>query len=326
MKIASGSSKVFQFFDGDILERSLRERGHKLPWKKFVMIILGFLPKQSELRLISMGLLIVGFIWMVDWKTSPQNLTMFYLVPIMLVTWFGGKTLGVAVSIAASIFTMEPINLTTDKFYSISAALCNEVNLNLVFFLVIVFILSLLKISSKREKYFARIDFLTEIPNRRFFMEEAEREIVRARRYKHPFTVIYLDVDNLKLINDQFGHSEGDKLLQSLAQGLRSKTRATDVIARLGGDEFVILLPETDSGQAEFIVHRIQNISADFRQQNKEWPMQFSMGVVTFSTPPTSVDEILNISDKAMYSAKRKGKNHVCREKFLNGLELKRCD
>src|SRR5260221_899826 len=92
----------------------------------------------------------------------------------------------------------------------------------------------------------ARIDHLTSLPNSRSFEAAAGREIERARRYRRPFTIAYLDVDGFKDVNDRQGHTSGDDLLRQIADTLRASVRRSDLAARLGGDEFAILLPETD--------------------------------------------------------------------------------
>jgi diguanylate cyclase (GGDEF)-like protein len=188
-------------------------------------------------------------------------------------------------------------------------------------YLAVLFVLSVLKSSLEHEKEFARTDYLTGVGNRRSFVEGAHKEIDRARRYGHPFTVIYIDVDDLKVINDRFGHDVGDELLRSLANAVRRELRMTDLIARLGGDEFVILLPEANSDVAELIVRRLQCIGESL-MRDQEVPMLFSMGVVTFFHPPFSVDEMLSISDKVMYAAKKNGKHTICREVFLKSERI----
>ena len=182
-------------------------------------------------------------------------------------------------------------------------------------FLILTFLLSALKKAMEREKELARTDPLTGVANRRYFFELADMEINRARRYKHPFTVVWIDLDNFKAVNDGFGHSVGDALLRLVANTLHKNIRATDIVARLGGDEFAILLPETGSEPAEVITHKIQKVNLDTMEKN-EWPVTFSIGVVTFVSPPSTVDEMLKISDGVMYSAKKNGKNEIKCEMF----------
>jgi diguanylate cyclase (GGDEF)-like protein len=140
-------------------------------------------------------------------------------------------------------------------------------------------------------------------------------EINRARRYEHPFTVVCIDLDNFKIVNDCFGHSTGDILLRLVARTLQQNIRATDTVARLGGDEFAILLPETGQNVAEVILQRVQKINLDIMRRHG-WPVTLSIGVVTFTSPPSTVDETLRISDQLMYSAKNNGKNSIQYEVF----------
>jgi diguanylate cyclase (GGDEF)-like protein len=182
-------------------------------------------------------------------------------------------------------------------------------------FLVITFLLSTLKHTLEHEKELARTDSLTGIANRRYLIELASAEINRAGRYKHPFTVVHIDLDNFKAVNDRFGHSAGDALLRLVGSTIRNNIRATDIVARFGGDEFVILLPETGPEPARVITDKIQKISLDLMQKN-QWPVTLSLGVVTFIQPPSTVDEMLKISDGLMYAAKNNGKNAIRYELF----------
>lgn len=146
--------------------------------------------------------------------------------------------------------------------------------------------------------------------NRRYFIELAETEIKRASEDRSSFTIVYIDLDNFKLMNDRFGHSAGDNLLRVLANTIQNNIRAADIVARLGGDEFAILLPDTGPELAEVIAKRIQKINSDLMRKY-DWPVTLSMGVVTFARPPSVVDDLLKISDALMYSAKKNGKNSI---------------
>jgi diguanylate cyclase (GGDEF)-like protein len=135
-------------------------------------------------------------------------------------------------------------------------------------------------------------------------------EINRVRRYGHPFTVVCIDLDNFKTVNDCFGHSTGDILLRLVARTIQQNVRATDTVARLGGDEFAILLPETGRNVAEVIMQKVQKINLDIMRRHG-WPVTLSIGVVTFMSPPSTVDEVLRLSDRLMYIAKDNGKNSI---------------
>jgi diguanylate cyclase (GGDEF)-like protein len=182
-------------------------------------------------------------------------------------------------------------------------------------FFILTFVLSTLKNTLRQEKEYSRIDFLTGIRNRRYFIELVNMEISRTRRYERPFTVVCIDLDNFKTVNDCFGHSTGDILLRLVARTLQQNIRVTDTVARLGGDEFAILLPETGRNVAEVILQKVQKINLDIMQRHG-WPVTLSIGVVTFTSPPSTVDEALRISDQLMYTAKNNGKNSIRYEVF----------
>jgi diguanylate cyclase (GGDEF)-like protein len=117
-------------------------------------------------------------------------------------------------------------------------------------------------------------------------------------------------VDDFKQVNDHLGHSAGDRLLRTVADTIRENVRGIDVVARLGGDEFAILMPETDGAAAGVVVRRVRRRLLDAARAGG-WPVTFSIGVVTFDTPPASCDEMLQAADDLMYAAKRHGKNAI---------------
>jgi len=269
----------------------------------------------SESRLMALGSLAVGIIGIFDWLVENQlPFSMLYLVPIMLVTWFGGMRSGIKTSVASALVSLLGYLITNRFHFDLSASYWAS-TVKLGFFLIVVPMLWVLKSTLEHQQQFGRTDFLTGVPNRRSFIEAAKTEISRAQRYGHPLTVIYIDLNNFKMINDRFGHATGDKLLRWLAQAIREKIRETDLLARLGGDEFVILLPETDSEVAELVVQRLQGVSVPVTQE-KGGAMLFSMGVVTFLESPASMEEMLSFADKIMYSAKQDGKTGICRKTF----------
>ena len=216
---------------------------------------------------------------------------------------------------AVSTMTGLLVHLISGLVDPSSSSLFQYVSVRFGIFLTILLTLSVMKSSLEGEKEVARTDVLTGVGNRRAFIESAGIEIGRAQGYGGPFTVIYIDVDDLKAINDRFGHSAGDKLLKSLAQGIRRKVRARDLIARLGGDEFGVLLSDTGCEVAELVVQRLRSVGEALTKKEGS-PMPFSIGVVTFLDPPASVDAMLSAADRVMYSAKKNGKHTICREIF----------
>ena len=119
-----------------------------------------------------------------------------------------------------------------------------------------------------------------------------------------------IDLDYFKRVNDTLGHEAGDQLLMMATKRIAEKARSTDILCRLGGDEFVILLPETDQAHAQAAINKIQQ-SLLGEMKNNNWPVTFSIGVVTFNATPGTGIELIKITDELMYSVKKHGKNAI---------------
>jgi diguanylate cyclase (GGDEF)-like protein len=142
------------------------------------------------------------------------------------------------------------------------------------------------------------------------FYERVEVEMARHRRNPHPFAVAYIDCDNFKAINDKLGHGEGDGLLRTVGQTLKSSIRETDVVARLGGDEFALVLPNTGELSALQITEKLCEKLDSVVKENK-WPVTFSIGIGIFPIVPESLNHVISFTDSLMYRAKKEGKNKV---------------
>ncbi len=154
----------------------------------------------------------------------------------------------------------------------------------------------------------ARRDSLTGIANRQAFIDQVEKERERSRRYAHPLTIVYLDCDDFKTVNDTFGHRTGDAALRTVAETMVNTMRGTDTAARLGGDEFGILLPETGEQAAAEAVGKLRGVLLAAMEKNG-WRITFSIGVAAFSSPADSADEMLSKADALMYGVKDGSKN-----------------
>jgi diguanylate cyclase (GGDEF)-like protein len=158
-----------------------------------------------------------------------------------------------------------------------------------------------------REYAIARVDLLTGVLNPRAFIELLNGNSL-THEFKYPMTVAYVDLDNFKKINDDFGHGEGDKLLKTVAQTMKKSLRPADVIARLGGDEFAVVFPDTDPCMARIHIEKIQNgLSKAMRE--RKYAMTFSIGAVSLLTAPKSFEEVMKMADRMMYKVKSSGKN-----------------
>lgn len=153
-------------------------------------------------------------------------------------------------------------------------------------------------------------DALTTLYNRRYFEEEINKEVVRAKRMNQPFTIIALDLDYLKQINDKYGHSFGDLAIKTVSDVLKKNARAIDVAARMGGEEFNLLLPGVDSTGGLIAAERVRAAIAACKLE-QIGQITASIGVATFLEHSDNLEELLEIADQAMYMAKRNGRNQV---------------
>ena len=153
-------------------------------------------------------------------------------------------------------------------------------------------------------------DSLTELYNRRYFTEKLKKEADRARRLNQPFTIISLDLDYLKKINDTYGHMAGDIAIKAIADVMKKNARSIDIPARLGGEEFSILLPGIDSNGGMVAAERIRAAI-----ENEEVPqigkITASIGVGTYPEHSMNIDELVEMTDQAMYRSKINGRNRV---------------
>lgn len=164
--------------------------------------------------------------------------------------------------------------------------------------------------ADQRLVWMAEHDPLTDLCNRRKFMEEFEKSLRTAIRYHHNNTLLYLDLDQFKDINDTSGHRAGDELLKLVAKTLKNVVRFTDLVARLGGDEFAILMPENDDAGAKVLADKIlQELSAiHLEYGNVKHKITASMGIVHYPLHNASIHELMSFADLAMYKSKSTGK------------------
>lgn len=153
-------------------------------------------------------------------------------------------------------------------------------------------------------------DGLTGLYNRRYFEEYLKKEVVRAKRINQPFSIIGIDLDFLKRINDKYGHAYGDLAIKSIAQVLMSNARSIDTAARMGGEEFNIILPGVTSDGAMIAAERIRK-AIENTELDTIGHITASIGVATFLEHSDNIEDILELTDQAMYLSKRNGRNQV---------------
>lgn len=270
----------------------------------------GFLGRRSKPMIVTAALVSIGLF---DYYAGQQTTaSLFYLVPVVAVSWYVGTMAAVLLS-AISAFTLylADIYFGTTALHPLAAAW----NTVVPFAFVVLFVALLAQLKDalardEREEDLSRTDPLTGLYNRRYFSELAAAEIERALRYPHPFSLAYIDVDNFKTVNDTRGHDAGDAVLCAIADVLRGGGRSTDILAQLGGDQLAVILPQGSPDGSMRVILKLREsfleaVSAD------DSPISVSTGLVTFLSPPDSVDKMLSAADRLMYEVKKSGKNDI---------------
>jgi diguanylate cyclase (GGDEF)-like protein len=159
----------------------------------------------------------------------------------------------------------------------------------------------------------AAVDWLTGLYNRRHFETLAQAELARSQRYMRPMTVMMLDIDHFKDVNDTYGHARGDRVIQALATVCLATKRDADVAARLGGEEFALLLPETTDSAATQFAERLRQQIRDCAPivEGEKLPITVSIGIAGASMTTSGFQSLLSNADQALYEAKRSGRNRV---------------
>jgi two-component system cell cycle response regulator len=158
------------------------------------------------------------------------------------------------------------------------------------------------------------IDGLTQVYNKRYFIETLEREIGRAHRYRRELSLIMFDIDHFKKINDTYGHLAGDHVLKQLASVIKARIRREDIMSRYGGEEFAIILPEIDNYNAMQFAEKIRALveKAIFRFEDTDIPVTISIGCASMTSELQEPHEFVRVADGHLYEAKSQGRNRVC--------------
>ncbi len=237
------------------------------------------------------------------------SLSILYCMPVSLAAWRLGRNAGFMMGVlsALALVVLNPRNLHVEAGMLIMS--WNFLIVSALFGLVALLISKITELLEK-ERLLARTDFLTGVQNRMAFMKEVDQEILRALRHGQTLSLIYIDLDDFKAVNDRLGHHEGDRLLQAVGRTLLETVRGIDSVARLGGDEFVVLLPNADSDAAAIVAPRLRQALLG-RMRTDLWPVTFSIGVLTCPIPPGSAEQLIHRADELMYRAKQGGKDRL---------------
>lgn len=279
----------------------------------FVAQLLAYLEDRPRPVTFMLSLVLVGCLGLLDYYTGPDlSVSIFYLLPISLTAWLlGGRWAMVMSAVAMLSWLWADVaagELDRPAFIPYWNAL-----IRFGYFVIVSYLFAFIRGRLESERILSRTDPLTGAMNKLAFSEFAESELNRVRRYGHPLSLAYIDLDNFKAVNDTWGHKAGDKLLTAVVNTLKQVMRKTDLVARLGGDEFAVVMIETRPAEARraFVKAQASLLAA---MEKNNWPVTFSIGIVTFLEPPETVEELLHVADTLMYRAKRRGKNRVSYE------------
>jgi diguanylate cyclase (GGDEF)-like protein len=165
----------------------------------------------------------------------------------------------------------------------------------------------------------SRIDEMSGLCNRRYFVETTQAAIERAKRYGEDLSVIMMDIDKFKRINDNYGHNCGDGVIREISDLLKSFFRRTDIIGRVGGEEFAIVMLNTRSNEAydKAEAFRLQIAQMDFEYNGHKIPVTVSLGIAELENHRQSLDELVIFADDALYRSKNNGRNQTTIYKIL---------
>jgi diguanylate cyclase (GGDEF)-like protein len=275
-------------------------------WIKAVISVLNTLPKAVVMGISVILILVIGTVGYSF--TAPVSLLIFYLIPVVIATWFVGLRPGVLAAVLSAIAIAYgqwvPSQLALSLWNGGVAGVVGCVVADLI---------HRIKISSEIERQLSRTDASTGAINRRFFMELLEAEFNRAERYRFPLTMVYIELDNLAEINQRLGYQKGDELLYQFVELLSEALRANDVVARLSNDEFAMILPQTNDTQAQQVFTRIlPDLKTALEAQ--EVPIECIFGVMTFLEMPEEFTIINDEASKFLKQIKASGQSRLAFE------------
>jgi diguanylate cyclase (GGDEF)-like protein len=278
--------------------------------KFFFYASLVYLENQSRVKLVLLCVALVFLLGAIDYLTGFElNFSLFYLLPVAIISWGMGRRAGLLIS-ALSVLIWSLSNLLAGEMYPSTFVVVWNTLTRLLVLIIMSLLLNALRRALDDERRLARTDPLTGVLNRRAFYELVNTRVLFARPEPLPCTMVYIDLDNFKEINDTFGHNTGDVVLTTIVHVISHQIGPQDALARLGGDEFVILLMETDSQALKETVGRLHRelLAA---MQAQDWAVTFSIGVLTFLKPAASVSQMITLTDRVMYGVKSASKNAI---------------
>jgi diguanylate cyclase (GGDEF)-like protein len=265
-------------------------------------------------------LALMAVIGVADYLTGDEVLLfVFQLIPVGILAWGGGKYAGFAGAVIASGIVLVSYVAYSGTFRTIYVwnATVALASTSALAWAVSQLRADRVRIASllESERRASREDPLTSLATARAFHERLTLELDRMRRHGRPLSLLYMDLDDFKRINDERGHLAGDQLLLRVGKLLHAAVRKIDLCGRLGGDEFGVLMPETGAADAAAVAGRIrEGMLKSFREGGASIGM--SAGLGTFESPPIDMQMALSQVDQLMYEAKRMGKDRIVSKTF----------
>jgi diguanylate cyclase (GGDEF)-like protein len=282
------------------------------------------LSRLTPRALVACATATLALVGLLDYLTGNQiSFAPFYFVPIAAAAWYAGRAPGYVFASAASV-VWYAVELAGGYPYDSPLIPVWNAFARLVSFLIIAALLGRLRDRLEIERRLATTDGLTGVLNSRAFTAQLGRDLALCGRSRTPLALAYLDLDDFKQINDRFGHTEGDRLLQSVGRTLSDGLRRTDTVARLGGDEFALILPGTDLAGAQTVVAGLRRRIVDANPTDLP-PVRFSIGAIVLGNAEVDVKEAIAAADRLMYAAKARGKNFAICETYRPPVEPPVC-
>lgn len=270
----------------------------------------GRLLRVSAGGLFGLSVASVTAVAIVDYLVGYEiSVSLFYLVPVAVAAWYCGPRDGIAIAGLACV-GWYVADFFAGLTYAHPAIPVWNTAVRFGFFAVVAGLVSVYHDALRRQRQLLRTDPLTGLANRRAFGDALAHDLALARRRGSALSLAYLDLDDFKAVNDTAGHAEGDRVLRTVGEVLGRSLREADTAARLGGDEFAFLLPDTGPEGAAQVAGKL---ASELRQAfiAGQWPVDCSIGVVTFPHARVSLADAMEAADRAMYEAKRSGKGMV---------------
>ncbi len=237
------------------------------------------------------------------------RLYLLYWLPVAVASWCCGRRIGIAAA-AAGAGAWLSVNFAEYRRPDETVILVWNGLVTTVSLVLIALLIGALRRQIDAAVALSRRDSLTGVANSQVLEERLERELIRSARRGTQTSVLYLDLDDFKAVNDRFGHSTGDEVLRSLAEVFVGSVREIDTVARLGGDEFAVLAPDCPAESAHGLAERLRSRIAEL-SASRTWPLALSIGIVTCTRTGCSPAELIHAADSLMYEVKRAGKGAV---------------